>query len=411
MDFLRGFSIVIAVIFIHTSADFLSQDWVWINALYFPFADFVGPLFFVFISAISIVFSVKQKEGEIPDEVIRNRIIARGGFIMMIGGIINVFHNILYPISIYSPIPFPLSVWGWNILFFIGFSQIAAYFSYKCGIKVSAILGILILVIGVPLREFIFFYNLELIDQNSFNIFTFLIHFIITSPIPQIPLIPCIAVTFISTIFGQLIYSKMEKGEIRNLFRLLKIFLILSIGILIFSVLFGLNILAPGPFISKVYSEVNLIKTINAQTFFPSFSLIGFPAFLIRGSISHTTFAIGFSLLAFTICVYYLDLKKRQHLIFKFFNFYGKYSLSFFLFVFYFDFAFHRFLNIYLYMIYYIGVTSLLGLIIYLWKKYSKKAFLSPEWIVGKICFVTANITYKRLNKKDHKDNDISHIK
>jgi hypothetical protein len=248
-------------------------------------------------------------------------------------------------------------------------------------------------------------------NQNTFNIFTFLIDFIITSPIPQIPLVPCIAVTFISTIFGQLIYSKMERGNKKNLLYVLKVFLIISIGILIFSVIFGLNILSPGPFISKIYSGVNLIRTINKQTIFTGFSLIGFPAFLVRGTISHTTFAIGFSLLAFTISFYYLDIKKRQHISVKFFNFYGKYSLSFFLFVFYFDFAFRRFLNIYFYILYYIGVISLLGFIVYLWQKYSKRAFLSPEWIVGRICFATANITYNRLNKKDQKHNNLSQIK
>ncbi|TFF96144.1 MAG: hypothetical protein EU547_06755 [Promethearchaeota archaeon] len=411
LDVLRGISIVIAVFFIHLSADFLSNDWIFINTLYFPFADFIGPLFFVFISGIASVVSIKQKEGKIPNKVIRNRIIARGLFIMGIGAIINVFHNILYPISLYSPIPFPLSMWGWNILFFIGFAQIVAYYAYKWGITISTIIGILIIFIGVPLREIIYMINFEIVNQNNFNLFYFLLQFIITSPIPQIPLFPCIAVSFFSTTITKMVYSQILKENRRQMIKILKIFTISAILIIGFSVFFGYTILTPDPLTSKLYPEVNLIYTTNTQNIIPEFELLGLSAFLIRGTITHTTFAIGFSLLTFTISFYYLDLKKRINLISRFFEYYGKYSLSFFLFVFYFDFAFHRFLNIYFFLIYYFAVISLLGFIIFIWKKYSKDAFLTPEWIVGKICVITANQTYKRLNKKQQEKISVSRIK
>lgn len=411
LDFLRGFSIVVAVIFIHTSADFLSQDWAWVNNLYFPFADFFGSLFFVFISSNAVVFSIKKKEGRIPDQVIRNRTIARGLSIMSIGAVSNIYFNIIYSVDIYSPIPFPLSLWGWNILFFIGFSQIVTYYSYKWGKNINLILGILVIFIGVPLREFIYVYNLELVEQSSFNLPFFLLHYIITSPIPQMPLIPCIGVTFFSTLFGEILYSNMEKGEKRNFTNLLKSLLVIAIAILIFSMILGGRILTPGPITSEVYAGVNSIKSINKQTLIPGFFLIGFPAFLVRGTISHTTFAVGFSLLCLVIGIYSLDFKKRHNLPVRFFNFYGKNSLSYFLFVFYFNFAFRRFLNLYIYFLYYFGFVSLLGLVMYIWRRYSKNALLTPEWMVGQVCIIVTNQTYKRLDRKKKKEIKSSSVK
>ncbi|GAH90836.1 unnamed protein product, partial [marine sediment metagenome] len=41
-------------------------------------------------------------------------------------------------------VPFPLNLWGWNILMFIGFSQIFSYYALRLTKLYRAILGIIV---------------------------------------------------------------------------------------------------------------------------------------------------------------------------------------------------------------------------------------------------------------------------
>ena len=112
IDFVKGLAIVF-IILAHTSGGWFTKDWLFIHGIVYMFLDILGPSLFIFLSALSVVFSLKRKKGRLPDKVIRNNIFARGSMLILIGVVINAFL-----ISKYTY--FPLTLWGWNIIFFGG---------------------------------------------------------------------------------------------------------------------------------------------------------------------------------------------------------------------------------------------------------------------------------------------------
>ena len=126
IDLIKGFAIIMIII-AHTAAAWLDPDWIYIYGMVSASLDILGPSLFVFLSALSVIFSIRRKKGRLPNKVIRNRIFSRGLTIIVIGLLFNIIGlNIVRP-----DIPFPLSIWGWNILVFIGFSQIFSYYAVK----------------------------------------------------------------------------------------------------------------------------------------------------------------------------------------------------------------------------------------------------------------------------------------
>jgi hypothetical protein len=47
----------------------------------------------------------------------------------------------------------------------------------------------------------------------------------------------------------------------------------------------------------------------------------------------------------------------------------------------------------------------------YIWRRYSKNALLTPEWMVGQVCIIVTNQTYKRLDRKKKKEIKRSSVK
>ncbi|MFX1314116.1 MAG: heparan-alpha-glucosaminide N-acetyltransferase domain-containing protein, partial [Promethearchaeota archaeon] len=123
IDFVKGFAIV-WIILAHVGLSWFDKDWFYIYGLVFAFMDVLGPSLFVFLSALSVIFSVKRKKKDISEKAIRNGILTRGFVIIIVGVLFN-------PVSLYTSgesVPFPANLWGWNILMFIGFSQILSYY-------------------------------------------------------------------------------------------------------------------------------------------------------------------------------------------------------------------------------------------------------------------------------------------
>ena len=75
---------------------------------------------------------------------------SRGVIIIIIGILYNTFALTLEGISV----PFPLTLWGWNILTFIGFTQIFSYYALKLSKLIRAIIGILIIMFSNAIRDF-----------------------------------------------------------------------------------------------------------------------------------------------------------------------------------------------------------------------------------------------------------------
>jgi uncharacterized membrane protein len=126
IDFIKGFAIVF-IIGAHTSGFWLDSNWIFIHGVGFALLDILGPSLFVFLSALSVIFSVKKRQGQLPEKLIRNRIFSRGVLIMIIG----IPYNLIAIQLTIEGYPFPLNLWGWNILMFIGFSQIISYYALK----------------------------------------------------------------------------------------------------------------------------------------------------------------------------------------------------------------------------------------------------------------------------------------
>jgi len=201
IDFVKGFAIIF-IILAHSSGAWFDKDWVFIHGAVYAVLDILGPSLFIFLSALSVIFSIKRKQGKLPDNVIRNRIFSRGVTIMLIG----LLYNVIAVEATVEGYTFPATLWGWNILMFIGFSQIASFYALKMKKSTRFMIGFVIIFISEPLREFLYF-------QKENNVFIKILHYIITSPAPQVTFFPWVAIIFISTIFGEYLYEAMIKGE------------------------------------------------------------------------------------------------------------------------------------------------------------------------------------------------------
>ncbi|GAI63420.1 unnamed protein product, partial [marine sediment metagenome] len=118
IDFVKGFAIVF-IILAHSSSAWLNAENQYVYGILFALMDFLGPSLFVFLSSLSVIFSIKNKQNILPPKVIRMRIFSRGAMIIIIAMIYNIASLTLDGWGV----PFPFNLWGWNILMFIGFSQ------------------------------------------------------------------------------------------------------------------------------------------------------------------------------------------------------------------------------------------------------------------------------------------------
>jgi len=383
IDVVKGFAILF-ILLAHFSQEWFNDNWVFLHYVVFAFLDILGPSLFFFLSALSVIFSIRRKEGVLPDKVIRNRIFSRGGAIMAVGMISNF---------LWSTEPFPLSLWGWNILFFIGFSQIMSYMALKLKRKNRAIIGVLIILFGPAIREAFYQFRGENLVFGAFN-------FIINSPVQRLPLFPWISICFISTIFGEILYKAMIDGTKQALFSLYRTFLfwgILLVGLGI-TIGFPLHRLSDPtifpdiyPWINaslnhKQYPWINFLSSANnsVQNLFPGFQYPGMPDFLIRSTISNMFYNIGWSLLFMAISLKIVDINKKDNLFIKMLIHYGKISLSLFIIMWFLVIFFVDAFPIWFFAFHYFAGAAILGFIMYIWLKYFKGVG-SPEWIMVQI--------------------------
>jgi len=367
IDFVKGFAIVF-IILAHYAAAWLNEDWYFIYGLAFMFLDILGPSLFIFLSALSVVFTVKRKAGKMPEKLIRNRVFSRGLIIMVIGVFINLTN--LTETS-YS---FPLYLWGWNILFFMGFSQIFSYYALKITKMPRAIIGIFIIFLTPTIRAFLY-------NEQDTNLIVGFFHFIITSANPSVTLLPWLAICFISTIFGEYLYEAMnEKSE--NVYRgLFRIFFTWGVFLILAGVIMGYTLQTFYTMNKYEYGHLLLLEIANDQNFF---YLPGMPDFLIRGTASNMLYNLGAALTIIAVAFYFIDLKGKSNNIVRMFKYYGKISLSLFLVHFIFMPLYVKQLNIFLFPVIYIANVGLLGFLMYIWIEYGK-GIGSPEWLMVQI--------------------------
>ena len=368
IDFLKGISICI-IILINTAKMWIDNDSRYYYALIYLYLDVIGTSLFIFLFSISVIFLWKKKMGVTPSKDIRNDILTRGFILIALGVIYNIIST-----YIMTNMEFPLNLWGWNILIFIGFAQIISYYALKLSRWARWLLGFLTFFASTPIRD------LLIVFKYSYPIGTIL-HFIIISPNPQVTILPYIGLCFFSTIFGERILEclQLEAKECNT--DAFRAFIGFGIMFLFIGIYYG-----SGPVTSNVldpedYPMVCLFSLLENNPYFP-FS--GIPGFFIRGTAPNLLYGLGVSLILLGIAFYLLDTKHTQNFIVKIFNVYGRGSLSLVfihcigLIIFY-----HQ-LNIIVFLIMYSCYICLLGLLMFLWYKYAK-GIGTVKWFISKI--------------------------
>jgi len=397
IDFVKGFALV-WIILAHGGVSWLDRDWIYVYGLVFAFMDVLGPSLFVFLSALSVVFSLKRKKQLVSPKAVRNGIFLRGGVIIIIGMLFNPMSLMTSGIAV----PFPANLWGWNILMFIGFSQIFSYYIIKLSKSARAIIGVLIIYFSPWIRELLY-------EFKDINIGVFILHFILSSPLPQVPVLPFLAVCFMSTIFGEFLYEAMIKGTKKAYYKLFRVFAIYGI---LFTLL-GIFIIAPrgvtfniwetglarvisgtssmpGVIVRSEYLHIDLLQIANQQDYV---YFAAMPIFMVRCTAQNMFYNLGVAFLLIAICFYFIDIKNKTNDVIKLVLFYGKTSLSLFLIQYLFLPLYSGQFSIIFYPIIWVGYCGFLGLLMYIWLKYFSGVG-TPEWIVRKIAS-----TGKKKNK------------
>ncbi|MFX1503601.1 MAG: heparan-alpha-glucosaminide N-acetyltransferase domain-containing protein [Promethearchaeota archaeon] len=414
IDFLKGFAIIF-VILAHTAQGWLAPDSDYLYGLMFALLDILGPSLFVFLSALSVIFSIKRKEGIVHPKIIRNRIFTRGLVMIIIGMITNivVIQDGVVTVAIY----------GWNIITFIGFAQIFSYYILKIRKSWRIIIGLLIIFLSPALRALLYIGKSEENLIPVLRLISIFFHYIITSPTPHLTLLPWVSICFISTIFGEYIYEAMNKGTKDAYIGLFRIFFVWGIIFVVIGIFSyypnGLNFIdwQPGWYLQtptsmaeiggiSEYPQLHLLEIANKQDFF---EIPGMPSFLIRGTSANMFYNQGMALLIISIFFYYIDIKKKSNNFTNMLIYYGKISLSLFLIHFLFIPLFFNQYSVVIFLIVSLSYIGFLGIFMYIWMEYANGVG-SPEWLMiqigrigqksGEAVKKTSKKVYNRLIKE-----------
>jgi len=385
IDFVKGFAIVF-IILAHTAQGWLDNDSIYLYGILFTLLDILGPSLFVFLSALSVIFSIKRKEGIIHPKIIRNRIFTRGIVMIVIGMLTNIIGIDETTGEVI------IIIFGWNIITFIGFSQIFSFYILKIKKSMRIIIGILIIIISPFIRAVLFE------GKEAGNILLSFFHYIVTSPTPHLTFLPWVSICFISTIFGEYIFEAMNKGTEDAYIGLFRIFLIWGIILILVGIFAifptGLNLThwEPGWALQTIdpesmvggiveYPHLDLLAIANKQDYF---LIPGMPVFLIRGTSSNMFYSQGAALVIIAIFFYYIDIKNKLNSLTNMLIYYGKVSLSLFLIHFLFIPLFFDQFNIPFFLMIGLAYVGFLGIFMYIWME-SFNGVGSPEWLMVQI--------------------------
>jgi len=403
IDFVKGIAIIL-IIGAHSAKAWLVPHWQFFYGIGFAFLDIVGPSLFVFLSALSVVFSIRRKKGEIKEKIIRNRIFSRGIMIIVIAVIFNLI-SIEFTVPGYS---FPATLWGWNILMFIGFAQIFSYYALKISKIARAIIGFVIIFASDSIRLYLFQ------GKEAGDLLSTVLHYIITSPSPMTPLLPWISICFISSIFGEYLYEAMVGGTKKDYKKLFRTFLYWGIFFILVGIFLGRNsylpsltgdefILATNTTIGRLpaneYPHILLWYDMITQKFLPDITYPGMWEFTIRGRAPNMIYNLGAALILIAICFYFIDIKRKMNSFVTMINYFGKVSLSLFLLHFVFITLFLNTLDFVAYAFAYFGYLGFWGFIMYIWNEFYDGVG-SPEWLmvqVGRIGQKTGKTVKKEI--------------
>lgn len=388
------------IILCHSSGYWFDPEWKFLHGIVYMWLDVFGPSLFIFLSALSVVFSINKKKGKVPDNVIRNNIFSRGILIMIVGSLYTIASNIMW----LPNISFPFNLYGWNILTFIGLSQIIAYYALKISEPSRIFIGFIIILFSPTLRSMLIEtiliergvnpatwwidMNVDVYTQGCapqlltsnydiFRSFSSFSYFALFSPTPHSPPFPWAAICLISSMWGEWLAAAMKKGTRRAYKAFNKRILLWGMLLVGTALLFGSELMTEET-ARLEYIDVGLYTMSNQQsiTYFP-----GVFRFLIHGEMSNTIYLMGAALLILALFFYLVDIRQIQNKLTDMLSYYGKTSLSLFLIHYILFFFFPNSMNLLFYIFAVIGYWAFLGFLMYVWIEFGDGKG-SPEWII-----------------------------
>ena len=357
LDATRGLAMIF-ILLLHYALAWADHGSVFMAGAGQIFLEFLGPAMFIVLSTISVVFTTKRKQGTIPEKLIRNNIFMRGGMIILIAIIYNLIGG---------------KIWGWNILMLIGFSQIFTYYSLKLTKIPRILIGLVILFSSEYIRETVW------INQDI-NIFFTILNFIISSPAPEVTVLPWLSVCFLAPIFGEYIYEAMMKGTEEAYRKLFRMYITWGFILVICGIFLGLELKnSLDPVYFAAYPYLDLLNFWNRQNIM---YMWGIPKFLLTGTATNVLYHLGLDLITIAILFYLLDMKKKDNIFFSMLKFYGACSLTLFLIEYPFLPLFVRHSPAIFFLIYIWPFIGFLGILMFIWNKYGGGVG-TLEWFMG----------------------------
>ena len=355
IELLKGLAILFILIFNGINYWLNSQGILMeIVAYIIVILDLFGATFYIFLNLFNISFILEKRMGCIADKKKRNKILKQGLFLIILGF---PFNMIVTPVKV-----FPFNLWGWNILTFLGFSQIICYLAYKMVRWTRIIIGLAIIFLTSGIREVLFY-------SKDFHIILKVCYFIVVSPYPNYSLLPYAAFCFFATVFSELIYeAKILESSIAEINAIKSV---LKYGIVLLVVGLIIPFAEFNPIITE--SSLNMYPFLDMPSILKSQFLVfipSLPGFLLKGTPANIFFSMGIALLLIG-CIYYVSYYKQLE---------GKISRSIILFgqnsltILFLQFLFLSFFNhlIPLWLISFVIIIFLIGLgiLVYLWVKF-----------------------------------------
>jgi len=371
IESVKGFSILI--ILLSNSINYwlvFGDELKDIYGLIIVILEVIGPSLYIFVVSFSISFTLNKKMGTYHEKKNRNKILKQALFLILLGSLYNIILN--------PSLAFPINLWGWNILVFLGFSQIICFLAYKLVRWARLVIGLNIIFLTYGIRELLF------IGKDT-NVIIEVIHFIVVSPFPNYSLLPFVSISFFSTVFGEFIFESVtlnsNKANLLSTESIIKYSLVLLIcGLLLPFTDIG-PIVGADNFNPSKYPFLEAVPILKAHNIL---YIPGLPLFLLKGTPSNLFFLMGLALLIIAIFYYYSDVLHKNGKILRILNIFGRHSITIFFVQFLFILILYQKTTLLLFFPFIILYIAILGVLFFLWQK-NGKSILSLDWMMDKI--------------------------
>jgi len=371
IESVKGFSILIVLLSNSINYWLIFGDELKdIYGLIIVILEVIGPSLYIFVVSFSISFTLNKKMGTYHEKKNRNKILKQALFLILLGSLYNIILN--------PSLAFPINLWGWNILVFLGFSQIICFLAYKLVRWARLVIGLSIIFLTYGIRELLF------IGKDT-NVIIEVIHFIVVSPFPNYSLLPFVSISFFSTVFGEFIFESVtlnsNKANLHSTESIIKYSLVLLIcGLLLPFIDIG-PIVGADNFNPSKYPFLEAVPILKAHNIL---YIPGLPLFLLKGTPSNLFFLMGLALLIIAIFYYYSDVLHKNGKILRILNIFGRHSITIFFVQFLFILILYQKTTLLLFFPFIILYIAILGVLFFLWQK-NGKSILSLDWMMDKI--------------------------